>query len=375
MVKCAFQTAVRKWVRIFKGEDPRERILRDRKRSGRPLSASVTAHQEKVDCMIRANRRVKQKEIANAIGISKEQVHHIVTTVLGYRKDFAGWVPRQLTVEMKAQRKDMCTQLLERYNAEGEAFLQRILTGDESWVNHFDPECKAQLMEYRHKTSPRKFKVVASARKVLFNVFWDMEGVVHMEFLEQGQTVNSERFISTLRALKLRLRRVWRDKDSILQHDNARLHTSRQTQDALSQLELTTLPHPAYSPDLAPSDYYLFPQLRKYLKGHHYDNDEEVIADVRKWCHGQSSEFFAEGVRQLVKRWRLCVDCDGRDKRTMRPPQRYRTEEDIVDSSDSYETKSESLADESSTPTPDAHSPTINFWTSTQTPTPCSFSS
>ncbi|GFO22894.1 histone-lysine N-methyltransferase SETMAR [Plakobranchus ocellatus] len=49
------------------------------------------------------------------------------------------------------------------------------------------------------------------------------------------------------------------------------------------QPELKTLPHPAYSPDLAPSDYYLFPQFKKYLKGHHYDNDEEVIADVRRW--------------------------------------------------------------------------------------------
>ena len=310
---CISDCAVRKWVRIFKGEDPRETILRDRKRSGRPLSASDTAHREKVDCMIRANRRVKQKEIADEVGISKERVHHIATTVLGYRKVSARWVPRQLTVEMKAQRKDMCTQLLERYNAEGEAFLQRIVTGDESWVHHYDPECKAQSMEYRHKTSPspRKFKVVASARKVLFTVFWDMEGVVHMEFLEQGQTVNSERYISTLRAVKLRLRRIRRDKDSILQHDNARPHTSRQTQVALRQLELTTLPHPAYSPDLAPSDYYLFPQLKKYLKGHHYDNDEEVIADVRRWCREQPSEFFADGVSQLVKRWRRCVDRDG----------------------------------------------------------------
>ncbi|GFN93743.1 histone-lysine N-methyltransferase SETMAR-like protein [Plakobranchus ocellatus] len=101
---CISDCAVRKWVRIFKGKVPRETILRDRKRSGRPLSASVTAHREKVDCMIRANRRVKQKEIANAVGISKEPLHHIVKTELGYRK---------VSVEMKAQRKDMCTQLLE----------------------------------------------------------------------------------------------------------------------------------------------------------------------------------------------------------------------------------------------------------------------
>ncbi|GFN94564.1 histone-lysine N-methyltransferase SETMAR-like protein [Plakobranchus ocellatus] len=58
---CISDCAVCKWTRIFKGEDPKETILRDRKRSGRSLSASVTAHREKVDCMIRANQRVKQK--------------------------------------------------------------------------------------------------------------------------------------------------------------------------------------------------------------------------------------------------------------------------------------------------------------------------
>ncbi|GFR60158.1 histone-lysine n-methyltransferase setmar-like protein [Elysia marginata] len=76
--------AVRKWVKIFKGEDARETILHDRKRSGRPLSTSDTAHREKVDCVIRANLKAKQNEIADEVGFSKERVHHIVTTVLGY---------------------------------------------------------------------------------------------------------------------------------------------------------------------------------------------------------------------------------------------------------------------------------------------------
>ncbi|GFR77143.1 histone-lysine N-methyltransferase SETMAR [Elysia marginata] len=83
---------------------------------------------------------------------------------------------------MKAQKKDMCIQLLERLNAEAEAFMPRILTGDKSWAHHYKLECKAQPMKYRHEISlsPRKFKVVASARKVLLTAFWDMEGVVHM---------------------------------------------------------------------------------------------------------------------------------------------------------------------------------------------------
>ncbi|GFO14144.1 histone-lysine N-methyltransferase SETMAR-like protein [Plakobranchus ocellatus] len=225
---CISDCAVRKWVRIFKGEDPSETILRDRNPLGRPLSASDTAHREKVDCMFRENGRVKQKEVADEVGISKERVHHIVTTVLGYRKVSAHWVPRKLTVEMKAQRKDMWTQLLERYSAEGEAFLQHILTGDESWVHHYDPECKAQSMEYRHKNSPspRKFKGLLPLQG-LVQRFLGHGGSGPHGISEQGQTVNSERYISTLRALKFRLRRVRRDKDSIVQHKNARPHTSR----------------------------------------------------------------------------------------------------------------------------------------------------
>ncbi|GFS17977.1 transposase [Elysia marginata] len=115
-----------------------------------------------------------------------------------------------------------------------------------------------------------------------------MVGVIQMKFLEQGQTVNSKRYVSTLRALTLILRRLRRDNDSIPQHDNAHPQTSRQTQGTSRQLELTTLPHLAYSSDPTSSDYYLFPQLKKYLKGRHYDDDEKVIVDVRRCCRGQS---------------------------------------------------------------------------------------
>ncbi|GFO16135.1 histone-lysine N-methyltransferase SETMAR [Plakobranchus ocellatus] len=81
----------------------------------------------------------------------------------------------------------------------GEMYIPEVqfANGDESWVHHYDPECKAQTMEYRHKTSPspRKFKLVA-----LFTVFWDMEGVVHMKFLEQGQTASSQTQTQTFSA-------------------------------------------------------------------------------------------------------------------------------------------------------------------------------
>ena len=123
--------------------------------------------------------------------------------------------------------------------------------------------------------------------------------------------MNSEQHISTLRALKARLRRVRPNKDAILHHDNARPHTSHRTQQALQQMNLAQLPHPPYSPDLAPSDFFLFPQLKKHLKGNHYANDTEVEFAVRQWFREKSPEFFADGMRQLVKRWQLCVTRNG----------------------------------------------------------------
>ncbi|GFS08913.1 hypothetical protein ElyMa_004769600 [Elysia marginata] len=69
-----------------------------------------------------------------------------------------------------------------------------------------------------------------------------MEGVVHIEFLDQGQAVDSENSNSD----------VFGGIRTQSCNTTMRTRTSRQTQDALRQLELTTLLHLAYSPNLAP---------------------------------------------------------------------------------------------------------------------------
>ncbi|GFR98298.1 histone-lysine n-methyltransferase setmar-like protein [Elysia marginata] len=130
--------------------------------------------------MILGNRRIKQKDIAKQLEISKERVQHIITDILGYRKVSARWVPQMLTDEVKMQIKTTCAELLKHYEKEGKEFIERIVTRDESSVHHYDSESKRQSMEYRHKSSPspRNFKVVASARKLMLTVFRDSEGIV-----------------------------------------------------------------------------------------------------------------------------------------------------------------------------------------------------
>ena len=91
----------------------------------------------------------------------------------------------------------------------------------------------------------------------------------------------------------------------------ARPHTSLETRTALDRLGLRTLPHPPYSPDLAPSDFFLFPKLKDYLKGNRYETDEDVKNAVLSWCRDKTADFFADGIQQVVCRWRLCIERDG----------------------------------------------------------------
>jgi transposase len=107
------------------------------------------------------------------------------------------------------------------------------------------------------------------------------------DFLEKETTINSQRYISTLTALKRRIERIGIRNETLLQHDNARHHTSEATRDAIQHLDFSVLPHPLYSPDLAPSDFHLFPKLKE-----HFSCDEEVKSAVRKWFQKQNTNFF-----------------------------------------------------------------------------------
>ena len=86
--------------------------------------------------MILANRRSTVDELAQSLLISHGSAQEIIHEILGYRKVSARWVPRQLTEQHKRRRVEICQTLLTRYNNEGEEFLGRVVTGDETWVHY-----------------------------------------------------------------------------------------------------------------------------------------------------------------------------------------------------------------------------------------------
>ena len=87
---------------------------------------------------------------------------------------------------------------------EGDAFIHRIVTCDETWVHHYTPEMKRASKEWRGKGEecPVKAKMRLSAGKMMATVFWDLKGVLLVDFLHTRRTVNAAYYWNLLEQVR-----------------------------------------------------------------------------------------------------------------------------------------------------------------------------
>jgi histone-lysine N-methyltransferase SETMAR len=102
---------------------------------------------------------------------------------------------------------------------------------EETWIHQYTPETKEQSKQWvpSGESAPKKAKTVPSARKVMATVFWDSQGIIHINYLEKGRTISGASYSSLLDHLKTELqekRPHWPTKKSF-HHDNAPAHTFR----------------------------------------------------------------------------------------------------------------------------------------------------
>jgi len=136
-------------VQRVKASESGETDLHDRPQSGCPATATSPDMLQRANDIIHADRRITSRELAVQLSVTNGSAMAIIDA-LGYLKVCARWVPRSLTTEHRRQRKAICSELLERFDAEGEAFLSRIVTSDETLAHHYEPETKRQSMEWHH---------------------------------------------------------------------------------------------------------------------------------------------------------------------------------------------------------------------------------
>ncbi|GFY36666.1 uncharacterized protein TNCV_28701 [Trichonephila clavipes] len=138
-------------------------------------------------------------------------------------------------------------------------------------------------MEYRHPGSPsvKKFKTLISATKVMLTIFWDVSGVLHMEFLTKGLKVNSDSYCVKLRLLKQRICRIRPWFHSLLTAQIRHRRTFGRSQN-----------------------------YRRW-KGQCFATDAEVQVDVRKRISSQPEYFCMDGMKKWIERLNKCVAISG----------------------------------------------------------------
>jgi len=131
----------------------------DALRPGRPKTVTTPEIIDQIHEIILEDRRISAKPIAEQLGISRERDGSIIYEDLDMRKLPAKWVTKCLNADQKRQRCQSSEQLLDFFRRDPNDFLSRLLTMDETWLYHHEPETKQQSMEWRHSgpSRPKNF--------------------------------------------------------------------------------------------------------------------------------------------------------------------------------------------------------------------------
>lgn len=139
------QSNVYRWYKMF--SEGREDV-NDEERAGRPSTSTTDENIDKVKKIVLANRRITVREVAEDLNISIGSCHSILTNDLGMSRVAAKFVPKLLNFDQKQHRVNIAQEMLDSVRDDPNV-LQRVITGDESWVYGYDVETKAQSPRLR----------------------------------------------------------------------------------------------------------------------------------------------------------------------------------------------------------------------------------
>jgi len=275
-------TTVYKWIwEAKRGKNG----VNDAPRSGRPVSTNVAWRIEKVRELVSEQPRVSVRRLEQLSDIPKEVIRNILTKNLNMVKMNCRWVPKELSNAQRSERVRSCKSILATWERSWSELTRRLVTSDETWVNYETSHDRISGGEWRKRGSkpPELPKIPNNRKKIMATVFWDSQGILLLDVLPSGQTVTSQYYADLLCKLREEIKNKRRGKLAkgvIMLDDNARVHTAKTVQEQLRKFKWTRLDHPPYSPDLAPSDFYLFKFLKNFLKGTNFTEKEELESEI-----------------------------------------------------------------------------------------------
>jgi len=150
------------------------------------------------------------------------------------------------------------------------------------------------------------------AKKVFW---WDWKGMLYYEFLQSAETITivcyQQQLTNLSDVLEEKRSLIGQGRKAILLYDNARPHIAKATQNHIFALGWELLSHAAYSPDMVPSDYYLFQSLQHQFAETHFMRFVEIRKCIKDFIASKPVSYYRQGIRKLLEIWQMIVDANG----------------------------------------------------------------
>ena len=126
-------------------------------------------------------------------------------------------------------------------------------------------------------------------------------------FIKPGQSITAETYCNQLNDMMKNLAekqpRLVNSDRPILLHDNPRPQSANRAQLKILELDLETIDHPPYSPDLSSTDYHLFRNLDNFLQIKMFNSRQAVENAFHAFIGSRSPDFYAKGINELSLKW------------------------------------------------------------------------
>ena len=226
-------------------------------------------------------------------------------------------MPHLLTDEQKQSRVRLASQVIEKYDKCDPRHLEEIVTGDKTWIYHFQPNSKAKNKVWVSSEGDRP--VIAhcckTSNRMLYAIFFDSKGPVLQIPVPKGSSVTGKFYRESVLTQLVDFYQKRRPRTSVrsikLLHDNALAHKSATVQEYLKESGLHVLDHPPYSPYLSPCDFRLFLRLKEILAGHPFESRWGIGSAVYQCLQHIPKEDYRAAFRKWVDWCKMCVEADG----------------------------------------------------------------
>ena len=208
----------------------------------------------------------------------------------------------------------IASELLQIYDGCDDKHLCEIVTCDETWISFFEPEGKENNKVWigENGARPQIARRSRSVKHVLYALFFDARGIVARIPVPEPKTVTCIYYTEQVLPIVVNHYMVTLPRTGVrglkLLHHNAPAQCSSMVQDNSKTQGFKTSPHPAYSPDLVPCDFWLNPVIKRCLSGRKFETRTAVRRALFQCTDSIPKCDYKSTLKNWIKRLKKCVE-------------------------------------------------------------------